>query len=162
MFTKDFFKKYLLRGFIAAAVYCITVVIFLVNESFQSIWVLFLGSVLYMAAVATIVYLSNRSHRFTDSPVTSAISGHVLSLTGAALSVILSLIIYLIFSAGASARHTTESLQHTPAGMPHNATHGILFVVLVVAALGNTITGFFAALFTSFGSSQQRPNEQAS
>lgn len=162
MFTKDFFKRYLLRGFIAAAVYCVTVVIFLYNEAFQSTWVLFLGCALYMAAVATIVYLSNRSHKFTDSPLTSAISGHVLSLTGAALSVILSLIIYLIFSISASSQHTTETLQHTPAGMPHNATHGILFVILVVAALGNTITGFFAALFTSFGSSQRRTNEQAS
>lgn len=162
MFTKDFFKRYLLRGFIAAAVYCITVVIFLSKETFQSVWILFLGCALYMAAVATIVYLSNRSHKFTDSPLTSTISGHVLSLTGATLSVILSLILYLVFYAGASAKGATETLQHTPAGMPHNTTHGILFVILVVAALGNTVTGFFAALFTSFGSSQSRPNEQAS
>ncbi|MDQ2751719.1 MAG: hypothetical protein M3R72_01700 [Bacteroidota bacterium] len=162
MFTKDFFKRYLLRGFIAAAVYCVTVVIFLYNETFQSIWVLFLGCALYMCSIAAIIYFSNREHKFTDSPVTSAISGHVLSFTGAALTVILSLVLYLIFNISASAEHTTEALQHTPAGMPHNTTHGILFVLIVVAALGNTITGFFAALFTSFGSSKQRTNEQAS
>ncbi len=162
MFTKDFFKRYLLRGFIAAAVYCVTVVIFLYNKSFQSIWVLFLGSVLYMAAVAIIIYLSSRAHKFADSPLTSAISGHVLSLTGAALSVILSLLLYLIFYASASAENTTETLQHAPAVMPHNATHGMLFVLIMISAFGNTITGFFAAIFTSFGASKKQESEQAS
>ncbi len=162
MFTKDFFKRYLLRGFIAAAVYCVTVVIFLYNKSFQSIWVLFLGSALYMAAVATIIYLSSRAHKFADSPLTSAISGHVLSLTGAALSVILSLILYFLFYIGIDGTKG-ETLHQAPADLSANgATHGMLFVLIMVAAFGNTITGFFAAIFTSFGASKKQESEQAS
>ena len=104
-----------------------------------------------MAAVATIVFLSNRTQTSSNSSVSSSISGYVLSLTGAALSVILSLLLYLLFYAGISGTKG-EALHHAPANLSANgATHGMLFVLIVVAALGNTVTGFFAALFTSFG-----------
>lgn len=162
MFDKHFLRKYLLRGFIAAAIYCITVVIFLYNKTFQSIWVLFLGSALYMVAIALLVFLSNRTQTVSNSSGSSTISGYVLSLTGAALSVILSLFLYLLFYSGTSGAKG-ETLHHAPADLSANgATHGMLFVLIVVAALGNTITGFFAALFTSFGVSKKQSNEQAS
>ena len=154
MFT-DFFKRYFVRALIAASVYCIMVVIFLVQKQFQSIWLLFLGNALYLAAIATIVYLSNKADKFEDSAITSTISGHILSVSGAALSVILSLLLYLLFYLGIDGTKG-EALHQAPADLSGNgATHGMLFVLVVVAALGNTITGFFAALFTSFGASQR-------
>ncbi len=163
MFTQNYFKKYLLRGLIAAAVYCITVVIFLYHKTFQSIWVLFLGSALYMVAIATIVFLSNKTRNTTGSAGTSSVSGYVLSLTGAALSVLLSLLLYLLFYAGIATGKTGETLHQAPADLSGNgATHGMLFVLIVVAALGNTITGFFASLFTSFGASKKQSSEEAS
>ncbi len=150
----DFVKRYLLRGLIAAGVYCITVVLFLYQEKFQSIWLLFLGNALYLAAIAIIVFLSNRAHKFEDSPITSTISGHILSVTGAALSVILSLVLYFLFYAGIDGAKG-ETLHQAPANLSGNgATHGMLFVLVIVAALGNTVTGFFAALFASFDSSK--------
>lgn len=159
---KDFVKRYFLRAFIAAAVYCITVIIFLIQKQFQSIWLLFLGNALYLAAVATIIFLSNKAQKFEGSPLTSAISGHVLSLTGAAMSVVLSLILYFLFYAGVDGSKG-ETLHQAPANVSSNgATHGMLFVLIVVSALGNTITGFFAAIFTSFGASKKQESEQAS
>ncbi len=155
MFSKNYIKAYLFRGLIAAAIYCVTVVIFLVQEKFQSIWVLYLGNALYMLAVATIIFLNNKAHKFTDSPVTSAISGHVLSITGAALSVILSLLLYFLFSTGIFTGQTGEVLKHAPSQMSENSSHGMLFILIVNAALGNTITGFFAAVFASFSASRK-------
>ena len=153
MFT-DFVKRYLIRGLIAASIYCIMVVLFLIQKQFQSIWLLFLGNALYLAAIAIIVFLSNRANKFEDSPITSAISGHILSLSGAALSVVLSLILYFLFNAGIDGSKG-ETLHQAPVNLSGNgATHGMLFVLVVVAALGNTITGFFAALFTSFDTSK--------
>lgn len=159
---KDFAKRYFLRATIAAAVYCITVVIFLVQKQFQSIWLLFLGNALYLAAISIIVFLSNKAQKFEESPLTSSISGHVLSVTGAAVSVILSLILYALFYIGIDGSKG-EVLHQAPADLSSNGpTHGMLFVLIVVAALGNTITGFFAAIFTSFGASKKQESEQAS
>ena len=153
MFT-DFAKRYLLRGLIAAGVYCITVVLFLIQKKFESIWLLFLGNALFLAAIAIITYLSNRAQKFEGSPIASTISGHILSVTGAALSVVLSLVLYFLFSAGIDGSKG-ETLHQAPANLSGNgATHGMLFVLVVVAALGNTVTGFFAALFASFDSNK--------
>ena len=149
-----FLKTYVPRALIAACVYCIVVVIFLTKASYQSIWILFLGNVLYLFSMAIIIYRTYRAQKFEGSPVTSAISGHILSITGAAISVILSLILYLLFYIGIDGTKG-ESLQHAPAEMAANATHGMLFVLVMVAAFGNTIAGFFAALFTSFDASKK-------
>ena len=160
---KDFAKRYFLRATMAAAVYCITVVIFLMQKQFQSVWILFLGSALYMAAISVIVFLSNKAEKFEESPLTSSISGHVLSITGAAISVVLSLLLYVLFYTGIDDGSKGETLHQAPAGLSSNGpTHGMLFVLIVVAALGNTITGFFAAIFTSFGASKKQESEQAS
>lgn len=162
MFSKDFIKKYFVRGLIAASAYCVTVVLFLLDNRFQSIWLLFLGSAFYMLAISAIVYHNRRMQKFSGSPVTSAISGHILSLTGAALSVVLSLLLYFLFYIGIDGK-TGESLQHAPVELKANApNNGIIFVLIVVAALGNTITGFFAAVFTSFGASKKKLSEQRS
>ncbi|MEP6684450.1 MAG: hypothetical protein ABJA35_14370 [Parafilimonas sp.] len=124
----------------------------MINEKYQSIWILFLGNALYMLSVGSIVYLSNRAKKFDQSPVTSAISGHVLSFTGAAISVILSVILYLAFTVSSNG----EKLHKAPADMSVHPAFSMIFILILVAALGNTITGFFAALFTSFDTSKQK------
>ena len=144
-------KKYFLPALIAASVYCITVVIFLSSEKYQSIWVLFLGNALFLFSIAAIVYLSNKSKANVQA-MTSAISGTVLSITGAAISVILSILLYLAFSAF----NKGEKLHEAPAAMSVHPVFNILFVLVVIAALGNTISGFFAALFTSFDSAKSK------
>lgn len=151
-------KTYVPRALIAAAVYCITVVIFLSNENYRSIWILFLGNVLYLLSIVIITYLSYRANSFKESPLTSAISGHILSLTGAALSVILSLILYLLYDLIIRSSHG-ETLQSAPSGFSGNATHGMIFVLIVLAAFGNTVAGFFGALFTSFDASKKQAND---
>ncbi len=149
---KNFLKTYFSRALIAACVYCITVVIFLISKKYQSVWILFLGNAFYMLSVGAIVFLSNKAKKFNQSPVTSAISGNILSITGAALSVILSVVLYLIFYAS----NNSESLHKAPAEMSVNPTFSMLFILVLVAAFGNTVTGFFAALFTSFDVSKKK------
>jgi hypothetical protein len=151
-------KTYIPRAVIAAAVYCITVVIFLSHENYQSIWILFLGNVLYMLSIIVIVYLSYRANSFKQSPLTSAISGHILSLTGAALSVILSLLLYLLYDLIIRSSQG-ETLQNAPAGFSSNSTHGMLFILVILAAFGNSVAGFFGALFTSFDASKKQAND---
>jgi hypothetical protein len=155
MSIQNFLKTYIPRALIAAAVYCIAVVIFLSRENYQSIWILFLGNVLYMLSITVIVYLTYRADSFKESPVTSAISGHILSFTGAALSVILSLLLYFLYDLVIRGSQG-ETLQNAPAGFSSNSTHGMLFVLVILAAFGNTVAGFFAALFTSFDASKKQ------
>ena len=151
---KNYLKTYFSRAFIAACIYCITVVIFLINEKYQSVWILFLGNALYMLSIGTLVFIRNKAKKFNQSGVTSAISGHILSITGAALSVILSVVLYLIFSAS----NGGESLHKAPADMSVHPTFSMLFILVLVAAFGNTVAGFFAALFTSFDVSKKKQN----
>ena len=156
MSTQGFLKTYVPRGLIGAVVYCIPVVIFLSTEKYQSIWILFLGNVLYLISTATVIYLTYRAHAFETPPLTSAISGHILSLVGATLSVIFSVALYLLFDLVLRGSKT-EMMVNAPASFASNSTHGMLFVLLMNAAFGNTVAGFFAALFTSFDASK-KPN----
>lgn len=149
----NFFKKYFIRGLIAACIYCITVVIFLINKKYQSIWVLFLGNALYMLSIGAFVFLKNKGKR-NKSPVASSISGHILSFTGAAISVIISIMLYLLFTTVDNG----EKLHKAPATLSANPAFSIILILIIVAALGNTVTGFFAALFTSFDTSVKDRN----
>ncbi len=155
MSVKSFLKMYVPRALISAVVYSITVFIFLSQQNYKSIWILFLGSVLFMLTIAVLIYINYRSQAFKKSPLTSAISGHVLSLTGSALSVILSLLLYFLFDLVIRSAKG-ETLQNAPASLAANSTHGMLFVLILVAAFGNTVAGFFAALFTSFDASKKQ------
>lgn len=157
MSVQNFLKKYVPRALIAAVVYCITVVIFLSGEKYESIWILFLGNVLFLFSIAVIIYLSYRSQAFKTSPIASAISGHILSLTGAALSVIFSLLLYILFDLVIRGSKG-ETLHNAPASLAANSTHGMLIVLILVAAFGNTVAGFFGALFTSFDASKKHAN----
>lgn len=150
MFKKEFVKKYLLRGLIAAAVYGITVFLFLNQQRFPSIWLLYLGNGLFLFTVAVLGFTYNTNHDTDGTSVGSAISGHILSFTGAALSVILSLLMYVVFSFGIWDGQPGEDLMQAPSNMRQTPNNGMLFVLITNAALGNTISGFFAAVITSF------------
>ncbi|HEX5154011.1 MAG TPA: hypothetical protein VFW07_21340 [Parafilimonas sp.] len=151
---KNYLKKYFIRALIAACIYCITVGIFLTKAKYQSVWLLFLGNALYMLTAGTLIYLSNKVKRLNHSSVTSTISGHILSLTGAAISVILSVLLYLAFSLDSNG----EKLHKAPASLSANPIFSMLLILMVTAALGNTIAGFFAVLFTSFDTSSKKPH----
>ena len=144
--VKHYLKTYFIRAFVAACIYCTTVVLFLIQERYQSVWLLFLGNALYMLAVATIIYFSNKAKQFNESSITSAVSGHILSFSGATMSVILSVLLYVGFAIG----NHGEELHNAAADMSADPEFSMIFILIVVAALGNTISGFFAALFTSF------------
>ncbi|MEO8711879.1 MAG: hypothetical protein ABI405_07150 [Parafilimonas sp.] len=145
----NYLKTYVPRALIAAGIYCITVIIFLSKGTYESIWILYCGNALYLISMAIIIYITYSAQKFETSPLTSTISGHILSVTGAAITVIVSVILYLLFYLGIGGLRG-ETLQDAPAGLAAGATHGILFVLIMNAVFGNTIAGFFAALFTSF------------
>ncbi len=156
MTLKTFFKTYVLRALIPAAIYCIAVVIFLMKESYTSIWILFLGNVIFMISLAIWIYIINRSEKFEGSPVTSTFSGHILSITGAAIAVILSVILYFIFDFAVHSSNG-EVLQHAPGSFSTTASHQMLLILIIITALGNTVSGFLAALLTSFDVSKKTP-----
>jgi hypothetical protein len=148
MSVRDFLKRYFLKGLFAAAMYSIGVVFFLINQNYTSLWLLYVGNALFLASIAGILYLHYRKQGFESPVVTETLSGYILSLTGAVLSVIISAILYVLFEfvfRGANG----ESLLGAPAGLAADFSHGMLLVLLMVAALCNTAAGFFAALFTA-------------
>ncbi len=157
MAIKTFLKTYALKALIPASIYCITVIIFLIKADYTSIWILFVGNVLYMIFLAVLIYTGNRSVKFEASPLTSTFGGHILSLTGAAIAVVFSLILYFVFD---FATHGSrgEVLQGAPGSFSTTASHQMLFVLVLITALGNTVSGFLAALLMSFDITKKLPS----
>lgn len=148
MTVKSFLKKYFLKGLFAAALYCIGVVLFLINEDYTSMWLLYVGNAMFLLSIAGILYLHYRKLHFEGPVVEETFSGYILTLTGTVLSVILSAILYLLFEFVFRSR-SGETIVSSPAGLSADTSNGLLVVLFMTAVICNTTAGFFASLFTA-------------
>jgi hypothetical protein len=125
-------------------------IFFLSQHEFQMIWVLYLGNGLFLFSVFLLIYVLNRRDYFGASKVSSAIAGHLISLAGAALSVLISVLLYVLFVTDWFQGHHSEALLNAAPAMGPNRSADLLAVILMNSSICNTISGFFAATLTSF------------
>jgi hypothetical protein len=78
------------------------------------------------------------------------IAGHITSVLGVILSVILSLIILVLFVPGLFSSTPDTVLEKAPAMGDTGNTHGLVFMVLLNAIIGNIAAGSFASLVLSY------------
>lgn len=154
MTIKSFLKKYFLKGLFAAALYCIGVVLFLIKEDYTSMWLLYVGNALFLASIASMLYMHYRKQHFESPIVAETFSGYELTLTGTVLSVILSAILYLLFEFVIRGGRG-EAISSAPAGLSADNFNGMLVVLFMTAVICNTTAGFFASLFTAVDTSKR-------
>ena len=152
-------RTYLVFGLLAACGYLILMGVFLSGHRFESLWMLPIGNVIYLFSVGIITaYFYSRNH-FQDSSISNATAGHYVSFTGAAIATVVTLSLFFVFRNSVWPSGSSTGLTDAPGSFPTSSVGGILPIVLVDAAFGNTVCGFFAAILISFSAKRNQRSE---
>lgn len=145
-----YITPYIGYSLLAAILYCIPVIIFVRDPTFSQSWLLYLGNALFLGAIAFFMLTYNKKRR-ENAPATSMLmAGHITSILGVILAVILSLIILVLFVPGLFSSTPDVVLEEGPATSNTGNTHGLTFMILLDAVVGNIAAGSVASLLLSY------------
>ncbi len=137
---------YLIKfGICAAILYIIPVIFFLKDRRFSDLWLLYLGSALFLMALFTfgIMYAGKNP----GSP--KAYNGFIVTIIGVIFSCLFIVIFTLIlapdvFGIGSA----NDALKQAAPAVDSSGNHGILFVMIASAIIINFCAGIFSAVMT--------------
>jgi heme/copper-type cytochrome/quinol oxidase subunit 2 len=163
MFKKEYIVSYLKWGSLSALAYCIPMIIFLSSGSFQSTWLLFLGSGIVMVVIAAYMLTFNKSRGENASTQTMMAAGHIATIVGIIISCIVAAILLPvfipdIFSAGKSA----EALEKAPAQTGTGKTNGLVFILFMTATIGSFCFGSFASFMIPYTARRNQTKDNKS
>ncbi|MEO7120997.1 MAG: hypothetical protein ABIY62_07870 [Ginsengibacter sp.] len=132
-------------GIVAAILYIIPVIFFLKDRRFADLWLLYLGSALFLMAMFIFGIMYAGKNIGSKRPY----NGFIVTIIGVISSCILIVIFTLIlapdvFGIGSA----NDALRNTPPGFGSSGNHGILFIMLASALIVNFCAGMFAAVMT--------------
>jgi hypothetical protein len=132
----------------SAILYCISVVFYIRNASFQGSWMLYVGNLLFGIGIMgfLISYLRKKKESAYSSYM--VLAGHVVTFIGIILSCIISLLLLLIISPGVfhSVTSNTPVLGDSPAQMRDNIHNGLMTGLFMNAVVGNISAGSFLSI----------------
>jgi len=150
-FSKRHLGEYLLFGAIAAIAYCIPLVLFLNNNSYQNFYYLFIGNGLFMFTILVygirLVYMPYDRKR----AVSMMMAGNLASLTGVVLSAVFALVLLMFFFPGSEQARPAGTVIPNAPGTSRTIYHfNLFFMILADVVLGNTTAGVFISVITSY------------
>ncbi len=163
---KTFYKKeslffYQLRAaFVCALLYCIPMFILLFKADFESVWLLYIGSGLFLFGIVTSILLLNRKLKGDVTIATLMQEGLKIVVGGIIIiSIIVALTILIAFSHVFSGLPTKEILADSPANMIAGGDEeGLIYVLFMSAVFANFAAGAFATLIGSLSATRKISN----
>ncbi|MCW3089481.1 MAG: hypothetical protein JWP81_550 [Ferruginibacter sp.] len=151
VFDKRHIKEYLLFGSIGAILYMIPVVLFLYSNSYQHLYYLFIGCVLFMAAIFFYVYRLLYTRYDEKRAVSMLLAGHLATLTGIIIASLLVVVAMLFFNADLFSRVPADQLLPGAATQDRqNTPVYLLLMILSTTVIGNFATGSFISVIVSY------------
>ncbi|MEO6550262.1 MAG: hypothetical protein ABIN94_19820 [Ferruginibacter sp.] len=151
IFDKRHIREYLSFGSIAAIVYMIPVVLFLYHNSYQHLYYLFIGCVLFMAAIFFYVYRLLYSRYDEKRAASMLIAGILATLTGILIACILDVVAMLFFNPHLFAQVPND--QVLPGAAPQdrqNTPAYLLMMIMATTIIGNFATGTFISVIVGY------------
>jgi hypothetical protein len=140
-------------GIFSAFLYCIPVVFFLKDKKFSDTWLLFLGNALFLFSIFIFGAIYTRKKN-NDS---KNFNGFVITFLGVIFSCIIILLLTLVFAPNVYHIGTSnEVLQQTPSTITHKNEHGLLFIMLANALIGNFCAGTFATIIAKSSAEKEK------
>ncbi|SKA18584.1 hypothetical protein [Sediminibacterium ginsengisoli] len=149
-FDRRHISEYLLYGGLAAVLYSLTVWYYLWKAEYESSWIAYLGSGLFMLVIMW--YNIRLTQRRSDykSAVKMMFAGHLAAITGVMLSVIISMLLCYSYIPGFMSGDSQDAfLDNAPAGLNVNNS-GTLLMIFLPATIGNLGAGAFISLVISY------------
>ncbi|MEP6674792.1 MAG: hypothetical protein ABJA78_06545 [Ferruginibacter sp.] len=157
VFDRQHIREYFVYGSIAAVLYMIPVWFFLADAEYKNLYYLFIGIALFMLTILCYAYkLVYRPYERKRS-VAMLTAGHLATISGIAIALLLVLISVLIFFPHLSIPLPADSiLKGAPATLQPHRPSGLLFMLLAVTAIGNAGVGSFISVATSYAGRRGR------
>ena len=148
---KIYFKTYLPHALVAAVLYLIPVLFFILNDNYTDAYVLYIGNVLFAAGILFAARRYNRNRGENAQPMNTLASGIGTTLMGIVVAFFLLFLIvaidipHLFRGAGAGKRMT-----EAPANVIKDSTNGLKFMLFMNDFIGNFMAGAFVTVFYTF------------
>lgn len=162
MFKKYPVKSYFGYSILAAVLFCITVLIFLINGDYVSTWWLFVGNGLFMLSIFYFMWSFNKTKSENASASSLVISGHLTTILAIIISSIVSYILMIMFVPGLFQSGEVETaIEGAPPSIDTGKTDGLMFMVFMCATIGNISAGSFASLVFAYTAKRDQTEESA-
>jgi amino acid transporter len=144
---------------VAAVLFAIPMIIFLQDTTYSHAWLLYLGNFLFMCAIAAYMIRFNEKKDENAATISLLSTGHVVTIIGVVISVILAFIALSVFVPGLFTSTPDKVLENAPAQEEGRATNGLVFMVFMNAIVGNVSTGSFVAIILAYYQKRDQTKE---
>ena len=146
MLKKDQLLHYLKYSIIAAVLYLISVFIFLYTDNYSQIYILYIGNIIFGIVMAVLVLNFNKKRDQNASPKMMIAAGHIATVMGVLISVVVVFILLAIMKpvGYATVSQTTKELAKPTPGLEGNG-HALLFILIMDTIFGNVGAGSFVS-----------------
>ncbi|HSN10361.1 MAG TPA: hypothetical protein VLS85_15075 [Hanamia sp.] len=147
MFTKNQILSYLKYAIVAAILYLVCATIFLDQDSYTQIYILYIGNVFFAAVM---VFFILNFHNKKDEPkgnIKMIAAGLITTIMGTLISCAIIFILLAILkpSGYAYISHTANELSKPTPSLQGNG-HALMFVLFMEAVFGNLGAGAFVSI----------------
>jgi hypothetical protein len=162
MLRKLNIRKYFFYSLMAAVLYCIPVLIFIIHATYTDAWLLYLGNFLFMGAITYFMLTFNRKREDNASSTSMLVAGHATTVMGIIIACIISFIILVLlvpgfFHSGVAGKVLADN---TPMNVRGN-TNGLSFMVFADAVFGNISAGSFISIILAFTVKRDQTRESS-
>jgi hypothetical protein len=154
-------KPYLLFSILGAVVYSIPVIIFLSNPQFTQGWLLYLGNLLFLFAIAGFLFNFNKKRSENASTLAMLAAGEITTVMGMVISCVLAFILLAIMVPGYLTPGIPDKvLTGEPANTVLDKTRGLSFMIFSTAIVGNIAVGSFVSAIFPFALKADQTRER--
>ena len=138
-------------GGLAGFVFSIPALIYIVRASYESSWLLFLGSFLFLIVIWIHTFRDSSKRQHNESTISLAFASHVTTLVGVVVASLLAFILLTILVPGyLSPGMAEKTLADVPVNNIHDKTNGLSFEIFMAATVINFSVGSFTGIVLPF------------
>lgn len=157
MFKSAYVATYLKWGIISAIAFCIPMIIFVATNDYTKTWYLYIGNALFLVAVCFYMLQFSKMKHENASTQTMMAAGHITTIFGIILSVIVSAITLGFYGAFGD-----TTLDTAPSEVGNGVTQGMVFFVFMNATIGNFCGGSFSSIIVPYTAKRDQTKDKKS
>lgn len=163
MFKKEYLSSYVMYGILSAILFCIPMLIFLSSAKFSTTWWLYVGNVLFLLSIIFFMIMFNKKKGEDASTQTMVAAGHITTVVGIIISIIVAVIALLIFVPDLFGSGQSDTvLENAPSGTGTGKTHGMIFMLFMNAVIGNLVAGSVPSIILSYTAKRDQTKDRKS
>lgn len=145
MWKKIHWQRYLAYAIVAAILFAIPVIFYLIKANYTQAWLLYLGNFLFLFVITAFLFSFNKRRKHDASTISMLTAGHITTLMGVVIACLLCLILVLVLGVS---EH--KVLAQAPANTIKGKAGGMNFIIFANAVFGNIVAGSTASIIFPF------------